>query len=72
MFRTYDPLTIIQIPAKPNAEGTSCRRSHEVPLSITGVNASIGMASERSEEDNALKISRRPRILSTVVTVTAK
>jgi hypothetical protein len=71
MFRTYDPLTMIQIPKNPKNDGASCRITYDVPIRNTGVNESMGTESERSEEDNALKIRLRPQILRNTVIATA-
>jgi hypothetical protein len=72
MFSTYEPLTMMQIPKKPANDGTSWRRIKEVPIRIAGVNDSIGTESERSDEDRALKIRQRPRMLRIMVTETAE
>jgi hypothetical protein len=60
IFRTCDPLTMIQMPAIPAAEGTSCRRREEVPIRKTGVNESIGMDRDRSENSMARKMREKP------------
>ncbi|MCK7484590.1 MAG: hypothetical protein MZU97_02870 [Bacillus subtilis] len=57
---------------KPNNDGTSCKRIKEVPIRKAGVNDSIGTESERSDEDRALKIRQRPRMLRIMVTETAE
>ena len=56
MFRTYDPLTMTQMPKIPATEGTSCRRRYEVPIKKTGVNESMGMERDRSEDSSARKM----------------
>jgi hypothetical protein len=63
---------MMQIPKNPNNEGTSCRRRKDVPVKITGVNESMGMHSERSEEDSDLKISERLIIFKIAVIATAE
>jgi hypothetical protein len=60
IFRTYNPLTMIQIPAIPAAEGSSCRRREEVPIRKTGVNESMGMDWDRSEDSMARKMREKP------------
>jgi hypothetical protein len=63
---------MIQMPTNPKNEGTSCKRRKDVPVNITGVNESMGMHRERSEEDSDLKISERLMIFRTAVIATAE
>jgi hypothetical protein len=72
IFRTYDPLTMMQMPIKPKNEGTSRKRRKDVPVNITGVNESMGMHRERSKDDSDLKISQRLIIFRIAVIATAE
>jgi hypothetical protein len=63
---------MIQMPVNPSKEGTSFKMRQEVPVNNTGVNESMGMDSERSEEDRALIIRERPIIFRIAVPATAE
>jgi hypothetical protein len=62
----------MQIPKTPKNDGSSCRRRYDVPIRKTGVNESMGMDNERSDEDRALKIRYRPTMFRNVLTATAE
>jgi hypothetical protein len=63
---------MMQIPKNPNKEGTSCKRRKDVPAKITGVNESMGMHRDRSDEDSDLKIRERLITFRLAVIATAR